>query len=150
MKKIISAYCLIILTSVASGQTEKMINPADLKQQTIITEPLSLNKGFLRAGLFYSYSALDKYFDKSAKKNYFPESTWGSSSSFQFWAQYGITDRVMVEFGIPYENNLTNIHMKNYSPETNQMLVYNASNRGKGIGDIILSGTYQIIPSGRT
>jgi hypothetical protein len=147
MKKILLIYILLMVASVAMSQTEKIINPADLKQQTVITEPLSLNKGFFRVGLFYTYSALDKYFNESKKKNYFPESTWGSSSGIQLWLQYGISDRLMVEFGVPYNNDLTNIHRKIYIPEYDTSKTYNASNRGRGIGDIIASATYQIIPS---
>lgn len=147
MKKIIALYMLFLAASYASGQTEKIINPADLKQQTVISEPLSLNKGFLRAGLFYTHATLDKYFDEKKEKNYFPESTWGSSTSIQLWLQYGISDRLMVELGIPYVNDLTNIHRRYYIPENNSTKVYNGSNRGKGIGDIIASATYQIIPS---
>ena len=148
MKKIVPIYLLIMLTSLAFGQTEKILNPADLKQQTIVTEPLSLHKGFLRIGLFYSYAAADKYFSNSGKKIYFPESTWGSSSGVQFWVQYGISDRFMAEVGIPYTNDLTNIHFKYLYPEFDTMRIYNASNRGRGIGDMIASATYQIIPSG--
>lgn len=147
MKKILIIYGLLIITSSAFGQTEKLINPADLKQKTVITEPLSLNKGFLRVGLLYQHSALDKWFDDSGKKIYLPESTWGSTNSLQLWTQYGITDRLMVEIGIPYSSDLTNIHRKFFFPEWDTLINYNASNRGKGLGDIVASATYQIIPS---
>jgi len=147
MKKILP-FCLLLLTcSVSVGQTEKILNPADLKQQTIVTEPLSLRKGFLRVGFTYFYSALDKYFDDSAEKNYFPESTWGTTTSTMMWTQYGISDRIMVELGIPYKSDLTNYFSTRYAPEINEKLALKNTNRGKGIGDIILSGTYQIIPS---
>lgn len=148
MKKIISIFILVMVISPVFSQTEKLLNPADLKQQTIITEPLSLRKGYLRIGLFYSYAAADKYFNDSGKKIYFPESTWGSSSGLQFWAQYGVSDRFMVELGIPYTSDLTNIHFRYLFPEFDTMRIYNASNRSRGIGDIIASATYQIIPSG--
>jgi hypothetical protein len=147
MKRIIPFYLLLLTASVSFGQIEKILNPADLKQQTIVTEPLSLRKGFLRVGFTYSYSVLDKYFDDSARKHYFPESTWGTSTSTMLWTQYGISDRIMVELGIPYSNDLTNYFSTRYAPEINSMMALKSTNRGKGIGDIILSGTYQIIPS---
>lgn len=136
-----------MIASSALAQTEKIINPADLKQQTVINEPLSLNKGFLRVGLFYSHFVLDKWFDESGRKTYMPESTWSTSNNLQLWIQYGISDRLMVEVGVPYGNDLTNIHRKYMFPEWDTMVIYNVSNRGKGIGDIVASATYQIIPS---
>lgn len=147
MKRIIPLCLLIMISSVTVGQTEKILNPADLKQQTVVTEPLSLRKGFFRVGLTYSYSVRDKYFDDSENKNYFPESSWGSTASTMLWTQYGITDRIMIELGIPYSNDLTNYFSTRYAPEINSMFSLKRSNRGKGIGDMVLSGTYQIIPS---
>jgi hypothetical protein len=147
MKKVIPLFLFLLTPLTLRGQFEKILNPADLKQQTVITEPLSLNKGFLRVGLFYSYSCLDKYFDTSGEKNYFPESTWGSASGSSFWVQYGITDRIMVETGISYSSDLKNYHSKLFAPGLDTMVIRNSSVRGKGLGDITLSGTYQIIPS---
>jgi hypothetical protein len=147
MKRIIPFYILITISSATLGQTEKMINPADLKQQTVVTEPLSLQKGFLRVGFAYSYSVLDKYFDNSGNKNYFSESTWNTTTGTMFLGQYGITDRAMVEVDVPYVNNLTNYHSVIYNPEIDTRVTSNSSNRGKGLGDLVLSGTYQIIPS---
>ena len=147
MNRIVALYILITLTSVLHGQTEKMLNPADLKQQTIITEPLSLRKGFLRVGLTYGYSVLDKYFTDEGKKEYFPETAWGTNSEISFWGQYGITDRLMVEIGMPYVSDLTNYHTRTEAPGWDTTVVLNSSVKGRGLGDLSLSGTYQIIPS---
>jgi len=147
MNRIVALYILVWLTSVLHGQTEKMLNPADLKQQTIITEPLSLRKGFLRVGLSYGYSVLDKYFTDEGKKEYFPETAWGSRSSISFWGQYGITDRVMVQIGVPYSSDLINYHTRTEAPGWDTTVVLNSSVRGRGLGDLSVSGTYQIIPS---
>jgi hypothetical protein len=136
-----------MISSATPGQTEKILNPGDLKQQTIVTEPLSLRKGYFRAGLTYAYSVLDKYFDNSGNKNYSPESTWGTSGGATFWGQYGVTDRVMVEVGIPYSSSLINYHSRIYAPNIDSTLLLNSSVRGKGLGDVIVSATYQIIPS---
>jgi len=147
MKRLIIICLLVIISAAVSGQTEKILNPADLKQQTIITEPISLYKGFLRIGFAYSYTVLDKYFDDSGKKDYFPESAWGKTSGAQFWAQYGITNRIMVELGVPYKSDLTNYHRSVFIPELDTMILSNLTNRGNGLGDIMVSATYQIIPS---
>ncbi|MGD0583258.1 MAG: transporter [Bacteroidales bacterium] len=147
MKKISIIYLLIIFSAVASGQTEKLINPADLKQQTIITEPLTLQKGFLRVGLFYTYTLSDKYFDSSAKKTFFPGNGWSSSNDLQLWTDYGITDRFMVELGIPYTNGIEIYHQKLYVPIIDTMVSRNFTAKSKGLGDILMSASYQIIPS---
>ncbi len=147
MKKISIISFFTALSTLAFGQTEKMINPSDLKQQTVITEPLTLQKGFLRVGLVYSYSLLDKYFDDSGKKIYTPESTWAIENDLELIAQYGITDRLMAELTIPYGDRITTYHWKAYSPISDSMITSNLSTRGKGLGDVMLSADYQIIPS---
>jgi len=147
MRRIIPIFLLLIFSSVVFSQTEKLLNPADLKQQTIITEPLSLRKGFIRVGFTYAYSVLDKYYDEFGNKKYSPESTWGTTTGTTFWGQYGVTDRLMVEIGLPYATNLINYHSKIYAPGIDSMILLNSSVRGKGIGDLIVSGTFQIIPS---
>jgi hypothetical protein len=147
MKKAISLYILLMIASSSWGQTEKLINPADLKQKTVVTEPLSLNKGFFRVGLIYSHYVVDKWFNESGKKNYMPESTWSSSSSTELWAQYGISDRLMVGLGIPYSSEVRNLHRTFMFPEWDTLIIYNPSSRGRGIGDIVASASYQIIPS---
>jgi hypothetical protein len=147
MNRIVVFNILVSLASVLHGQTEKMVNPADLKQQTIITEPLSLRKGFLRVGLTYDYSVLDKYFTEEGKKEYFPETAWASRSEISFWGQYGITDRLMVEIGVPYAMDLVNFHTRTEAPSWDTTVVFNSSVTGRGLGDLRVSGTYQIIPS---
>jgi len=147
MKKISLIYLLVIFSTLAFGQTEKIINPADLKQQTVITEPLTLRKGFLRVGLFYNYSLVDKYFDNSAKKTFYPGSGWATSNNLQFLTQYGVNDRLTVELRIPYTSDLKNVHQKMYAPIIDSMVSANYSTRGRGIGDLIVDAIYQIIPS---
>jgi hypothetical protein len=147
MKRTILIYLVTIISSLAYGQTEKLLNPADLKQQTVITEPLTLRKGYWRIGVAYTYGAIDKIFDNSTKKVYATESSWGSSSSFQLWTIYGITDRLSVELDLNFEDYLLNLHHVYYVPEIDTMVVSNTSVKGRGFGDLYASIAYQIIPS---
>lgn len=149
MKKAAIFYILILLSCKGFAQTEKIINPSDLKQQTVVTEPLSLNKGFTRVGLAYSYSALDKYFNTDGKKMYSPESSWGIVSGAQVMVQYGITDRLMAEVGVPFKFDVTNYHWRIYAPGLDYMEISDMSVRGGGLADLYLSGTFQVIPSSR-
>jgi hypothetical protein len=147
MKKAAFFFILFLISFAGFGQTEKIINPSDLKQQTVITEPLSLNKGFTRVGLAYSYSALDKYFNRDGKKKYSPESTWGIVSGAQIMVQYGITDRLMAEVGVPFRVDVTNYHWRVYAPNLDYLEISDMSVRGSGLADLYLSGTFQVIPS---
>lgn len=147
MKKIICIYSLLIIVSNLSGQTEKIVNPSDLKQQTVITEPLTLKKGFLRVGLFYSFALEDKWFNESGKKTYLSESAWGKYNSIYLWTQYGISDRLMIELAIPFVNNLRTYPTKILYPVYDTMVYSNPSAKERGLGDIDLIAEFQIIPS---
>ena len=80
MKKLTIIYLTFLLTLSAFCQTEKQMIPSDLKQQTVVTEPVTLRKGFLRAGILLNYRVVDKYFTESGERDY-PTSTWGSKSA---------------------------------------------------------------------
>ncbi|MGA1976390.1 MAG: transporter [Bacteroidales bacterium] len=147
MKKISIISIFAVFSAIAYGQTEKLINPADLKQQTVITEPLTLQKGFLRVGLFYNYIIQDKYFDESSKKVYYPGSSWATSNDLDLSIEYGITDRLTVELGIPYKDDIRTMHLEEYDPSINGTISSNFSSKGKGIGDMTVQATYQVIPS---
>ena len=146
MKKIILIYTLVSLAAAASAQTEKQLVPSDLKQLTIVTEPATLYKGFFRAGMSYSYSAIDKIFDSEAKKTYLPYNIWGSASWYSVFLEYGITDRLMVDVDIEFTNTLRVSYNRVLYPELNINRVFSASNRGRGLGDCGLVVKYQIIP----
>jgi hypothetical protein len=146
MKKIILIYLLVLLSSITFGQTEKQLVPADLKQQTIVTEPATLQKGFFRTGLIFSYGAADKYFYSSTKKDYLPLSSWASNSGGQLSFEYGLTDRLMVDLNLAYSKTVQGMNYKVIWPELDTNVVYNAHNKGSGIGDSYFTVKYQIIP----
>jgi len=57
-------FIIIIITSGTYAQVERVVLPGELRQETIVTEPPTLRKGFLRAGLAYSHAFIDKIFDE--------------------------------------------------------------------------------------
>ncbi len=130
----------------ASSQVETQLLPSDLKQQTIVTESVTLRKGFFRAGLAVSYSVIDKYFDDSKQKRYISGSSWGSTSFYLFIFQYGITNRLMIDASIPIENSRQVYNNKVVFPENNFDIPFIADLKGTGIGDSYLTLKYQIIP----
>ncbi|MCJ7448428.1 MAG: hypothetical protein MUO72_12125 [Bacteroidales bacterium] len=145
MKRIIIIYLLLLLTSSAFSQTEKLLVPSDLKQQTIITEPVTLHKGFFRAGLLLNYRVADRYFDSSGVKQYYRNSTWGSKSAYGITLQYGITDRLQVDLISEFMNTLQETQNTEIDPGTNTTVVTVDKQRGIGLGDSHLALKYQII-----
>ena len=69
------------------SQTENQVVPGDLKQQTIVTEPATLMKGFLRAGILLNYRVADRYFSESGSKEYYTSSTWNSKAAYNVTLQ---------------------------------------------------------------
>jgi hypothetical protein len=146
MKRVIIIYLLFLSCLTAEAQVEKIIVPSDLKQQTIVTEPVTMRKGYFRAGVALSYYALDKYFTSATKKEYFPLSSWHTDFTFQATLRYGITDRLEVDIAIPVSSKRTQTHYEVKMPEYNTDYSYSADSKGKGIADCDLTVKYQVIP----
>jgi hypothetical protein len=148
MKKIFLLVCSASIIVKISGQVEQMIIPSDLKQQTIVTEPATLRKGFFRIGITSSWGAIDRIFNDSGKRSYIMGSYgsgWATSWFYELDLQYGITDRIQVSTQIPYKREkiyyATEIIVPSY--DTSVVVYYKAD--GNGLGDISLSASYQIL-----
>jgi hypothetical protein len=146
MKKLIVIYLFIIFTAAVYCQTEKQLVPADLKQQTIVTEPVTLRKGFFRAGTLLNYRVADKYFNDSGKKEYYVTSTWGSKSAYNLTLQYGLSDRFQIDLITEYMNTRQESQNTEIVAGTNTTKVSVAKQKGLGIGDSYVSLKYQILP----
>lgn len=129
----------------ATGQTERQILPSDLKQQTIVTEPVTISKGFFRSGIAMAYGVVDKYFNPSGNKEYFMNSAWGSSYFYLFTFQYGITSRLMADVSIPLNYSRQEFDQVVKFPEQNTDAYFMSDLKGKGIGDCYLTMKYQIV-----
>jgi len=146
MKGIILIFLLLTLDFAATGQVEKLIVPSDLKQQTVVTEPITLRKGYLRAGIALSYFALDKYFNSASKKEYYSLSSWHTDFSYQISLRYGITDKFEVDCSIPLKNESTRaLYMVNW-PGLNSNISLSSNLKGKGLSDCELTLKYQLVP----
>jgi len=145
MKKIIIIYLLLLITSSAFSQTEKLLVPSDLKQQTIITEPVTLHKGFFRTGLLLDYRVADRYFNNSGDKQYYYNSIWASKSAYGITLQYGITDRLQVDLISEFMNTLQETQNVEEDPATNTTSITVDKHRGIGLGDSHIALKYQII-----
>ena len=149
MKKLSIIYLTISLATNAFCQTEKQLVPSDLKQQTIVTEPVTLRKGFFRAGTLLNYRVADKYFTGSGHKEYYVTSKWDTKSAYNLTLQYGLSDRFEINLITEYMN----AHLESQSTErvagTNTTQTIVAKQKGLGFGDSHVSLNYQIIPEAK-
>jgi len=134
----------ILTSSTLFGQTEKQLVPSDLKQQTIVTEPVTLLKGFLRLGFIANYRVADKNFNDDGKKEYFPYNIWSSKSAFNLTIQYGISDRV--EAGIVTEYMYDRLEGQANRVVSGGSQTIQTKLKAIGFGDTRLDLKYQIIP----
>jgi hypothetical protein len=145
MKRSLLIYMLPLFSLYAAGQSEKQLLPSDIKQQTIVTEPVTLTRGFFRTGVMVSYGVMDKYFDPAGKKRYYLNSTWGSSAAYLLNIQYGISTRLMIDINIPVNASREQFSGLTVQPENNSDAAETSNLRGKGLGDGSLKMAYQLI-----
>lgn len=127
------------------AQTERQLLPSEIKQLTIVNEPATLSKGFLRAGMSVTFGVVDKYFNDKGKKLYFPESLWATSWSTPLVVQYGITDRLAVSLLAPYTSEDRTNSSTIYAPGLDQDQDNGWNLKGSGIGDILVDIRYQLL-----
>lgn len=145
MNKFLITYLLLFSAPFLSGQTEKLIVPSDMKQQTVITEPVTLHKGYLRAGAVLDYRVADRFFNSEGDKEYYNTSRWGSQSAYGITLQYGISDRLEVDMLTEYMNTLQQTQTMDISTKTNTSETTSIKQKGIGIGDSHLEVRYQVI-----
>jgi hypothetical protein len=147
--KILTLFLSLCVTTAAYCQTEKQLVPSDLKQQTVVSEPVTLNKGFFRAGTILNYRVADKFFNSSGKKEYYTTSSWGSKSAYNLTLEYGFTDRFQADLNIEYMNSLQESQVTEVIASTGSTKVTPVKQKGLGLGDTHLSLKYQVLPESR-
>lgn len=151
-RRIIIISYLVLSTYLVHGQTEKLIVPSDLKQQTVVTEPLSIQKGFFRAGTLINYRVADRLFTDEGVKEYYRNTSWGSKASYGIIFQYGLTNRLQFDIVTEYLNNKQEVRKENVNTSTNTTVITSEKQKGLGFGDSHLSLKYQLLTerNGRT
>ena len=146
MKKTLLFICSLNLIINISGQVEQMTIPSDLKQQTMITEPATLRKGFFRIGIINYGGPADRMFDESGKKSYISASNgWATMWYHELDLQYGITDRLQVISGIPYNREKIYYAFETQYPGRDSSVIEYYKIKGNGLGDISIAACYQIL-----
>jgi hypothetical protein len=122
-----------------------MIIPGDLKQKTIITEPATLRKGFLRSGVESAFIFVDKLFDEEGKRSYIRNmNAWGKFRGFNLSTQYGITDRLELSLRIPYiiQQYLVSTKFEEVYHDEDSLISFKS--KGNGIGDVEAGIRFQV------
>jgi hypothetical protein len=116
-----------------------------MKQQTVVTEPVTLRKGYLRAGVVLDYRVADRFFNSEGSKEYYSTSTYGSHSAYGMTIQYGISDRLEVDLFTEYLNDLQQTQTSQLETVTNKSVTISTKQKGIGLGDSHLEVRYQVI-----
>ena len=132
---LVSAFC----------QQEKQLLPSEVKQLTVVQEPVTLNKGFFRFGLITSFFSQEKSFDNAGKKYINLFNSTARSWEYKLGVSYGISNRLQANVEIPYENSKFYISSNNIIPFQDSIFKDVYLQKEKGIGDIRLSFNYQIL-----
>lgn len=142
-----TALCLLVfllLSSWVVGQTEQQVLPSELKQQTVVTESVTLHKGFFRTSFLGSYTFIDKIFDDKGDKGYvLGTNGWARVWSYQLTLEYGITDRLEISLMPEFVNKKFFFSDEYHFGTTNETAYANQS--AVGFGDIVLGVDYQIL-----
>jgi len=145
MKRILTILLFSSAWLTAAAQFEKIIQPSDLRQQTIINEPVTLRKGFLRTGVEITYTAKDRYFNDEAGREYRPASIWGVFYNYEVSLQYGLSDRFEIDIYVPLVNNRNEGTTQKIQPVLGTDVSVPTKQRSKGLADCDLAFFYQII-----
>lgn len=147
MKNLALLFFLFFLTGLAAyGQFEQMVIPGDLKQQTIVSEPATLPKGYLRSGIEAAFITVNKMFDEDGQRNYYQNTNaWAKLRGFYLSTQYGLSDKFELSLRIPYitQNYLNSTRIEEVYHNEDTLISFRA--KGNGIGDMKTEIRFQII-----
>ncbi|MEM7107383.1 MAG: transporter [Bacteroidota bacterium] len=146
MKRLLLLLFIVLIFEPIHAQVQEALTPLELKQTTIVTQPATLNKGFLRAGFALSFAAVDKFFDDDAKKRLFPDNIWAKSLSYQFAFQYGVSDRLQASLSIPFRNEFISQSLLLEAPLSGTSEITSWGIEGNGLSDVELGLIYQLVP----
>jgi len=137
MKKNLVLFIFCILIPYASrGQGEDQLLPSELKQLTVITEPVTLPKGFFRLSIHGYQSSHKRYFDDSGKKTLVEGDMMSRSRGTGLLFSYGITDRIQVNSTVPYRLSLIQSIYTINDPQTSRNYTQIHEEKSFGISDI--------------
>jgi hypothetical protein len=112
MKRILLYIALIIITTKIAGQTEKQLAVSEIRQQTVVNEPLTLQKGYFKVSSQFNYSVFST---ERYNNNWEKEPVYGYlSNSFiiPFSVNYGLTNSLELNIYSNYKYGKTSSSYK--------------------------------------
>ena len=151
MKKIIIYIVLCFYSFPIIAQTERELTVSEIRQQTVLTEPLTLQKGYFKASSQFNYSVLStSYYNNNWEKitNY---GYMFNSFSIPFSINYGINDNLEINISSDYKYNKVSYSYKsiNYI-ETEKSKEVKQNTIENGLNDISFGFNYNLISDKRT
>jgi len=142
-------YSLVLVLFMAQlslrAQVIEELSPREKKQLTKVTEPITLYKGFLRAGLSANFSVLDKMFDEDGNKTSSESSISGYSLTTIFSLHYGISDRLEVEANLPYASSMNSTSFSYELAGKGEVVTEHTKPKTHGLADAIVMLRYQLL-----
>jgi hypothetical protein len=145
MNRILLTIMLLALAGMCIAQVADGLTPLQRKQLTVLAEPATLYKGFLRVGYEIKYSRPGRTFDKNGVSRPQEDFTYsGSYVDHLLSLSYGLSDRLQLSVVLPYVNdNLRAVVEINQSG--NQLTTPKIDITSKGFGDLQTEMRFQII-----
>jgi hypothetical protein len=137
---------MLVICASLKGQTEKQLIPSDIRLQTIVTEPVTLRKGYLRIGSLLNFRLADRFYNNEAVRQYYMGEKWGSRVSNNITLQYGINDRLEASITTEYLVTRQEQQVTEVLPGTNTTRTVQTNLKGNGFGDTYVSLKYQVVP----
>jgi hypothetical protein len=145
MKKFALNILQLLLTMSLFAQTEKQLTVSEIRQQTVLTEPLTMQKGYSRITTGMSYFFMSSnYFDNDWKS----KSVYSFLSrdfSFPFFIYYGFTNNLELDVStsVEYNNSTYKIDMIDYYGNMSKTNTYKTIT--KGFSDIGCNLLYKFL-----
>lgn len=146
MKILFVAIVLVFVNTLSRAQVQEQLSPTEKKYQSVVTEPLTIYKGYFRAGLAGWFTFVNKIFTDKGKRVLVDNNGGGTSMALHTSIQYGITDRLQAELLVPYVRQTLTLSSVYEFPGADT--AYQVSHRSliNGLDDLDVAMMYQIIP----
>lgn len=137
-------WLILIFSTLSVAQTEQQLLPAEKKLQTLITQPITIYKGFLRVGLASEFLVIGSTFDDEGNRRALKFNAALNTWFVRPKVEYGITDRLQASLFFPYINQegsasvleeIPGLGMREFKNEISQ----------KGVQDMEIQAAYQIL-----
>lgn len=146
MKRIFIYIAFILIAMDVMAQTEKQLSVSEIRQQTIIDEPITLEKGYFKvgSGLSYYFLSSERYDDKWNKVTNFDNSQT-NSFYFPLNLRYGVTNNFEIDFATSLVNKSNFSGNKEVDNIKKTIKLFNEKEIRRGFSDINLWFNYRLL-----